>query len=705
MEKSRREAANAQIVLAESAYAQSDAGQMRMALSKVPADLRTQVWSYLDERTVGGDVGVLPDGDTTWMGLEPNPLQAGSFFSIRSDGAFCRIEGLTGAVSVLWKADVSVNGMGRFSVSKDGLRTAFLAKEKNPQGEGQIQIRQASDGKLLTTCVLPKGRGVFSRLWISQDYLLAQTDLPEKLQSFFTAWAVADGRLLWETPERAWKTFASFSANPKEICLLSGEGALHRVDADSGTVLTRGKNRIGWMPNRFENYDGGSEWKKFALCTGGAGQVRVYSDAWNDQLQTEFVSNKPVNALAFLPDTDLLLAVCVASEQAGCLEIRDCSQGAKIVRSLPFSNARIQWDAVTSLRCSGSYAAFLLPNHIRIWNWSESIPVRASTHLSGKGLAGNVVSSNGNEVLGYRKYSDTNKKVDEICLFDARGGWDSPKETGKLFLSSLKSGSVPELAGALADGSLEIQFDRDGKRALFQGFETCLALNIESGGLKSTWAEEKKLLPYSSAHQRMLLHPDADLLWTGDAVVQFSTTAELRRINRGRFKGYSRFPQRRTAWIGTNRVVEECRFSTKNEGDSEQSEANWIVLWDTQTGEVIAEELSPNGQCLSVSPDGSSIAEGCTDNRVRFRNPKTLAVEREIRVHDHESGVRNVDWHPTLPILATLGGNEVRLWDVKEWRTIEEIRLKHEAMSLRFVANGRQVYVHGMLFEPKSCAP
>jgi len=144
----------------------------------------------------------------------------------------------------------------------------------------------------------------------------------------------------------------------------------------------------------------------------------------------------------------------VASEQAGCLEIRDCSQGAKLVRSLPFSNARIRWDAVTSLRCSGSYAAFLLPNHIRIWNWSESIPVRASTRLSGKGLAGDVLSSNGHEVLGYRKYSDTNKKVDEICLFDTRDGWDSPKETGKLLLSSLKSGSVPELAGALGDGSL-----------------------------------------------------------------------------------------------------------------------------------------------------------------------------------------------------------------------------------------------------------
>jgi len=473
------------------------------------------------------------------------------------------------------------------------------------------------------------------------------------------------------------------------------------VEAVSGKVLVQGKNRIGGMPNRFENYDGGREWKMFALATGVAGQVRVYSDVWNDQLQTEFVSSNPVNALAFLPDTNFLLAVCVASDQAGCLEIRDCSQGARLVRSLPFTEGKLYWDTVTSLRCSGAFAAFLLPNRIRIWNCSESTPVRNSTHLSGRQLAGTMLSPNGIEVIGYRMNTEPQPKVNEICFFNTRDGWDSPKETGKLLPPSAKPGAAPALWGR--DGGLEIQFSPDGRRAIFQAFGSCLALNIESGVLKNTWGAEKVLLPYASGHQRVLIHPQADLLWTGDAVVAFSTGAELKRMNRGRFSGYQRFPQRRAAWIGATRVVEECPVVLKTEGGSVTSVSNWIVLWDTQTGEPVAEEVSPDGNCLSVSPDGSSIAEGCNDKRVRFRNPKTLAVEREFRVH--ESGVRNIDWHPTLPIIATLGANEVRLWDAKEGRMLEEIRLRGDSRSMRFVANGRQLQVSRILFEPKSCAP
>ena len=150
-------------------------------------------------------------------------------------------------------------------------------------------------------------------------------------------------------------------------------------------------------------------------------------------------------------------------------------------------------------------------------------------------------------------------------------------------------------------------------------------------------------------------------------------------------------------------MVEACRVGANDGENADGYESNWIVVWDTRTGQPVAEELSPYGQCLAVSPQGALLAEGCKDNRVRLRNPKTLAVEREFRVHDSE--VRNLDWHPTLPVLATLGRNEVRLWDVKSGRMLEEIRLKNAWGHLRFVADGRRLLVDWMLFEPKACAP
>jgi WD40 repeat protein len=192
-------------------------------------------------------------------------------------------------------------------------------------------------------------------------------------------------------------------------------------------------------------------------------------------------------------------------------------------------------------------------------------------------------------------------------------------------------------------------------------------------------------------------------LWTGDSIVRFSTGEEVRRIKRGTVARHGACYQSRIEWLGERHVVEQCPITSSEEGESDEFESNRLVLWDTQTGESVAEELSPFGVCLAVSPDGSGLAEGCSDYRVRFRNPRTLAVEREFRVHD--SGVKSIAWHPSLPILATLGVNEVRFWDVNSGRMLDEIRLRREAYALRFVSQGRQLLVGGALFEPKCCAP
>jgi len=695
MEKSRRSEAEAQMVLAESAYAAGNADQMRLALLKIPEDLRSHVWRYLDERSVGGHVGALPEGNSLWMGLEANPLQSGSFFAIRSDGAFCGIEGETGAVKVLWKCKDEITTTGAFAVSKDGSVTAFPARTKSAKTTDQIQVRRVEDGTLLRAFNLPSERHLNMRLWVSKTHLIAQ--LSKTKECFLTAWSLTEGHLIWDNPQRNWNNFASLESNPNEVCFLTPDGVLQRLDVSSGKVLWQGKNPIGRSVRSFEAFDGSQDWKKFAFCTGNLDRVRVFSDAWNEKVQTDFVSPFKISSLAFLPGTELLLVACGVSGQAGCLEVRDCRSGGKLIRSFPFLNPNFRWDQMIPLRCSESFAALLVPNRIRIWNFSETAQVQRLTYQSGANLHGSALSPNGTQVLGFRKSADANTRISEICLLDVAGG-----------SASLKAGETvqipPDKPGGpigLNPNVLSIGFDRRGTRAIFKSHTSGMAFSIESGKLENLWGAPKRLLKYENGGHRLLIHPESDLLWIGDAVLEFSSGNQLRAINRGQLKNYGNVD--RVSWLGSSHVVEHCHTASKENEDADVYESNHIVLWDTQTGEPVVDELSEQGLCLSVSADGKHLAEGCTDYRVRFRNPRTLAVEREFRVHD--TRVKSIDFHPTLPILATLGVNEVRLWDLKDGRMLEEILLSFEVNTVRFMADGRRLLVDGRLFEPKSCAP
>jgi len=169
MEESRKEAAQAQLVLAESNYDRGIADQMRMAIEKVPEDLRTQVWSYLNDRLIGGDVSVIPEGDAKWIGIDPDPKRPGNFLAMRSDGVFCEIQGSTGAVDVLWKTDDLSTSANRISVSRDGAVVAFLAKSTKTDSSSKIGIRRVANGEHLRFCALPEGCKIEQRFWFHQS--------------------------------------------------------------------------------------------------------------------------------------------------------------------------------------------------------------------------------------------------------------------------------------------------------------------------------------------------------------------------------------------------------------------------------------------------------------------------------------------------------------------------------------------------------
>ncbi|NBV33203.1 MAG: hypothetical protein EBR81_05255, partial [Proteobacteria bacterium] len=83
---------------------------------------------------------------------------------------------------------------------------------------------------------------------------------------------------------------------------------------------------------------------------------------------------------------------------------------------------------------------------------------------------------------------------------------------------------------------------------------------------------------------------------------------------------------------------------------------------------------APYAAAVSASPDGSRLAEGGGDLRLRVRDGKTLATIREFRAHD--APLTAIAWHPLLPIVATASeDHSVKIWDLRTEKMLQKIAL------------------------------
>jgi WD40 repeat protein len=107
----------------------------------------------------------------------------------------------------------------------------------------------------------------------------------------------------------------------------------------------------------------------------------------------------------------------------------------------------------------------------------------------------------------------------------------------------------------------------------------------------------------------------------------------------------------------------------RNTGVDERSRC--LLLWDVESGTRIHQVIAPHANALSVSSDGTRIAEAGADMKVRLRDAETLEVAQTLRVH--QGPVTDVAWHPNLPILATCSEDFfVRIWDLTTMDLLQE---------------------------------
>ena len=125
-------------------------------------------------------------------------------------------------------------------------------------------------------------------------------------------------------------------------------------------------------------------------------------------------------------------------------------------------------------------------------------------------------------------------------------------------------------------------------------------------------------------------------------------------------------------WVDGKTIVEIVLQKADWEGAPEDAVERAMVLWDAETGALILRVDAPDANGLCISPEGKQICEAGNDMRLRLRNGKTLAVERDFRAHD--AAISDVEWHPKLPLLVSSSEDlTVRVWNLNDGHLVEEL--------------------------------
>jgi WD40 repeat protein len=106
-------------------------------------------------------------------------------------------------------------------------------------------------------------------------------------------------------------------------------------------------------------------------------------------------------------------------------------------------------------------------------------------------------------------------------------------------------------------------------------------------------------------------------------------------------------------------------------GDGEPGQPGSVTLWNTETGQRIAEfrEAKQEVLCLAVSPDGKRLAAGDADAQVRVWN---LADRKLVKtIQSHKGRVLAVAFSGDGKRLVTAGHDQsIQIWDVGNWEQV-----------------------------------
>jgi len=666
MEKSRREAAQTSLTLAELSEKADDLEGFQRALNSIPPDLRDPTWRYLEAKIDQSDRQIVPAEKTDWVGLENHPTNPNLFVALQSDGQLCSLNPETGEVASLWKADNRGRAPFFMSLSEDGkwVAIAYRRAGKNPGSE--LQVYEFGSGKSGSAPVVWGESAFFVR--ISERNLIA-VSAPDGSGAgrivTCVCWDWRTGKQLWEKPKFIGPRFSKSGA---EVMGFLPEG-FTRLAADTGEVLSPPvkpvMNLLNWMvPNSVSYMFEGN------TIYGGSGDRLSLVNMANNSLVFSIRSEGEIQAMG-IPAAGDLMGVGRVVKNSVKLELRKRSNG-DLLRTALLKGSHVSGpNNETSLRINAVAVALRVyrdPRKIRIWDLKRTELVHQAP-LAKRSSA--MWLGEGDEGLVFTRTVEKNWALEKV---DFRLGPRTPKGKPLMTLEGRYSSSGDLLGSISPNGDWVISqgFKEGVKNSSGSHFWSVYAAKVEDGEAREVWS--KPLSGFTA------FHPVKKELWIARHLLDLTTGQEISSINLPDYRqriGYSRPVANSALWVGEDSVLEPVEKSVAGDNGSEKQWVKMLALWNVKDSKLEVEVPAPYTAVLAASPDGRVVLEGGLDKRLRVRDGKTLELKIEFRAHD--ASLTGAVWHPTRPLVATSSTDGfIRIWNRNDWTLVEEIRTEFE---------------------------
>ena len=662
----RRSAADAQLAMAEIAERELNTSEVRRSLQAVPEELREHNWHYLDDRLNVGVTSVQAKGDAAWSAVEPVLQKAGFFFTLEKDGWIRSVDLNTGAIADLLKVKTQ-DLSSELGVSPDGslvIVTRLIPKARNaPQNTPQMAIFEGYD--VAQKQLKYSGQFVHDRFIYVFNASGTVWGLRCVRSGIFSARDATSGAVLWEknglsyhyvTAVQSEDAFNLFSSLRKNNMLVDS-----RTGADKAPV------RAFEYPDTIPGHAG-----VITVSPSGAEafvpskEGLALADTVSVLRKTKFTILPPpgkAGPRGFEADWNNRLLFCAfrKGERDGLLQVHASQDGKKLL-TLGFSIP----NTITDLR---------LLTHPQ----SKHVVVVSSKYMK----AWKIEAASGFKRLETAP-RDPNALTHSFCFGES-------SDVGIAYLAKTKDGNLtledlikPEEKDAPQSNFYQINPDVpptivssvDGKTVAIAN----VAVRTAKGAPYEFQIFKAKDGTYSRVARRegkvsgkgFQLSPSGKYLWIGRDFFEADTLTLLKYLDHTGFTVVDETAS--TRWVGDEHFVEIATQQTAQSEEYQEIFSRVLLLWSKDGGKPVATATAPYAAAVSGSPDGSRLAEGGGDFRVRVRDGKTLETIREFRVHD--APLTAIAWHPLLPIVATASeDHSVKIWDLRTEKMLQKFAL------------------------------